>query len=261
MIDDDRPALPAAARAAAAEHLARLDSAAPGLVRGLHVIGSAVLDDYQPGRSDLDVVAELAREPNPADLAALAGAHTGPGIHVEALYVRPGELAGPPEEAAGGPWVNSGDFNATDRSFWLNPVTWLQLDRYRVTVRGDEPRPPVDMARVRDFCRGNLASYWASLLQQVELLLALRSPGEEMLAQSIMWVAFGPPRLWHTITTGEVVSKTRGAELAMSAWPDLAGPLRELVAVRAGAKRVLTTEHARAAVDLGRRILAEAGVS
>ncbi|MCP2262397.1 Nucleotidyltransferase domain-containing protein [Streptoalloteichus tenebrarius] len=253
-------ALSPAAAEAAAEHLARLDAAAPGLVVGLHVIGSAALGDHHPAVSDLDVVAELSREPDADDLAALAAAHTGAGVHVEALYLRAGELAGPPESASTGPWANDGSLNVTDRAFLLNPVTWLQLDRHRVTVRGDEPHPPVDLAAVRAFCQENLASYWAPLLQQVAVMMGLRGDDTPVLAEGVMWIAFGPARLWHTLRTDEIVSKTRAAELASAAWPDLAGPLRELAAARAGEPVSLTREHGRAALDLGRRILAEVEV-
>ncbi|SHG39687.1 hypothetical protein [Streptoalloteichus hindustanus] len=254
-------ALSPAAAEAAAEHLARLDAAAPGLVAGLHVIGSAALDDYRPGVSDLDVVAELIREPDADDLAALGAAHTGPGVHVEAVYLRAGELTGPPERASAGPWANDGELNVTDRAFLLNPVTWLQLDRHRVTVRGERPHPPVDAAAVHAFCRENLAAYWAPLLEQAAALLGLRGPGDPVLPTAVMWIAFGPARLWHTLRTGEVVSKSRGAELAAREWPDLADPLRQLVAARAGEPVPLTAEHGRAALEVGRRILAEADVA
>jgi hypothetical protein len=44
---------PTTARNAKA-HLGRLDDAVPGLVVGLYLIGSPMLDDYYPGHSDLD---------------------------------------------------------------------------------------------------------------------------------------------------------------------------------------------------------------
>ncbi|HEY0636087.1 MAG TPA: nucleotidyltransferase domain-containing protein, partial [Pseudonocardiaceae bacterium] len=54
----------ATARGRAEKYLVGLDAAAPGLVAGLHVVGSAALDDYRPG-SDLDLVVELAGAPYP----------------------------------------------------------------------------------------------------------------------------------------------------------------------------------------------------
>jgi streptomycin 3"-adenylyltransferase len=71
------------------------------------------------------------------------------------------------------------------------------------------------------------------------------------------WVGPGPARLWHTIATGEVVSKSRAGELAAAHWPDLAEPLLDIVAARAGRPVALTADHGRAAIELGRHILAD----
>lgn len=72
-----------------------------------------------------------------------------------------------------------------------------------------------------------------------------------------MWIATGPGRLWHTIRTGEIVSKSRAGELVAGRWPDLAGPLLDLVALRAGAPVEVTVAHGLAAVEAGRRVLAD----
>ncbi|MCP3798308.1 nucleotidyltransferase domain-containing protein [Allokutzneria sp. A3M-2-11 16] len=237
----------AAARAVALRFLATLDEAAQGLVTGLHVVGSAVLDDYRAGHSDLDVVVELSR---PADLAVLAAAHTGPGVEVEALYVREGELNGRVEDVAAGPWANLGAVTTTERSFQLNPVTWLQLAGPAETLRGPEPKPHVDVEAAKRFCRQNIAEYWAPLLDQAAAAAVLPPTAVE-------WIALGPPRLWHTVRTGEVVGKSQAGRIAAAHWPDLAAELDDVVAARAGRPRGLTAQHGKAAVELGQRVLHE----
>lgn len=226
-----------------------------GLVAGLHVVGSAVLEDYRDG-SDLDLVVELVREPAAADLEMLAAAHRAdPGI--EATYVPAGALALPVDDVPDGPWAADGELHTDSRCFQLNPVTWHQLARHAVSVRGalPVPGPPVEYGRLAAFCAGNLREYWAPLLDVVRRMIADRAPDEPADATAVQWMALGPARLWHTIRTGEVVSKTRAGELAAAHWPDLAPPLLEVVASRRGDPVALTTRHAAAAVTVGARIL------
>ena len=99
--------------------------------------------------------------------------------------------------------------------------------------------------------------FWEPLLEQSAVLLSGRQPGSPVLPDPVLWIALGPVRLWHTIRTGEVVSKGRGGELAAQHWPDLAEPLATMVEARAGKPVRLTVEHGEAALELGRRILAD----
>jgi hypothetical protein len=258
---EERATLPASAARVAEEHLHRLDAVAPGLVTGMHVVGSAALGDYHDGVSDLDVVAELSRAAGPDELAALAEAHAGPGFEVQATYVRAGELAGPVDEVVNGPWANEGRLRTQARSSDLNPVTWLVLARHAISVRGRRPKTRADVPAAQEFCRQNLASYWAPLLDQSAVLLAGREPGSPVLPDPVLWIALGPVRLWHTIRTGEVISKGRGGEVAARHWPDLAEPLGAMVQARSGGPVRLTVAHGEAALELGRRILADVQVN
>jgi hypothetical protein len=241
---------PTAARDAAA-HLTRLDDAVPGLVVGLHVIGSAMLDDYHPGHSDLDLVAEVAHPPDDTEFAAIAGAHQG--SRVETVYVTVGGLAGA-GEIQPSPWVRDGEAHR-DGSHDLHAVTRLQLACYSATLRGDRPALPKDVKAAKDYCRGNLVSYWLPEVDQADAVLATRAPDAPCAAE---WLGLGPARLWHTIRTDEIVSKSRAGALAAEHWPDLAAPLDDILAARAGRPVTLRTPHGHAAVELGRRILAEA---
>lgn len=92
-------------------------------------------------------------------------------------------------------------------------------------------------------------------MDQVDALLAGREPDAPADAGTVEWMALGPPRLWHTVRTGEIVSKTRAGELAAEHWPDLAAPLADVLAARRGEPAEFTTRHAVAAVTLGRRVV------
>ncbi len=175
---------PTAARDAMA-HLARLDDAVPGLVVGLHVIGSAMLDDYQPGHSDLDLVAEVAHPPGEAEFAAIAGAHQGDGLRVETVYVTVGGLAGA-GEIEPSPWVREGEAHR-DGSHDLHAVARLQLACYSATLRGDRPALPRDIEAAKSYCRGNLVSYWLPLVDTSESILATREPDTPVRPSGSAW--------------------------------------------------------------------------
>jgi streptomycin 3"-adenylyltransferase len=246
-----------AAAADVASHLARLDSLAPGQVRAVHVIGSAVLDDYHPGTSDLDLVIELAHDPSEADLRALLDAHVGAGAKVEGTYVASGKLADPASTVS---LINEGVVHFASKK--LHAVTRLQLAGYAATIRGDAPEIKPDVLAAQEFCRSNLVKYWKNWLTggpRIMLRYAPEPPTPGWL-WTVVWVGLGPARLWRTINTGEIVSKSRAGELAAERWPDLGEQLLDIVAERAGRDVRLGTEHGRTAVEVGRRIMAEVGV-
>jgi len=60
---------------AASEYVAAVDGEAPGLVEGLYLTGSAALDDFRPGASDVDFIAVTRARPTETDIAALERAH------------------------------------------------------------------------------------------------------------------------------------------------------------------------------------------
>lgn len=231
-------------------HAARVDARAPGLLTGLHVTGSATLDDFVPGVSDLDLVGVLSRPPDEADLAALAEAHAA-APDVDAVYVRPDDLTRPAAELVR-PWGRDGELRTTEPAN-ITPVLWDQLNRYSTTVRGERPAARVTADEVAGYCRGNLVAYWRPLVEQ---LGAAQDAGVTAPADTVLWIALGPARLWHTLRTGEIVGKSQATSAAAAHWPDLAAPLAALVEARHG-RAAVEPDHGLAAVELGRRILAD----
>ena len=243
---------PHAAQEAAA-HLERLDKIVPGLVTGFHLTGSATLDDFRPGASDLDVCIELAEQ---VDIAVLAPAHRGAASIVEGVYLPAGSLDGRYPLLSAVPWALSWP-DERDAYGQLQPVLQMSLARYSATLRGAPPSLPANPDDLRAYTRRNLVDYWLPLIEHAERRLPDFAAGEPVPTYQLVWLATGPARLWHNIRAAEIISKTAATELAAGHWPDLAGSLRDIVAVRAGQDVPLTVEHVRSAVLLGRRILAE----
>ncbi|WP_154697107.1 hypothetical protein [Lentzea guizhouensis] len=214
------------------EYLSLLDARLPGLVVGAQLHGSHVLDDVVFD-SDLDIVVELSAA---ASVPAVDG--------VDVVAVLAGDLERP---------VSS----VTPLAGEVTPVLWQQLRTVGQTVRGTRPSCPVTAAEVSAYCRANLVSYWKPQLDLDRAALRTVDQRIPVFREAVLWVGLGPARLWHTIRTGEIISKSRAGSLAASHWPDLAPPLLDLVRARRGEEVVLTPDHTAAALDLGSRILAE----
>ncbi|WP_434449616.1 hypothetical protein [Lentzea sp. E54] len=212
------------------EYLSFLDARLPGLVVGAHLHGSNVLGDVVAD-SDLDIVIELS---SAAEVPAFDGA--------DVAVVPAGSLEKPV-------------FEVTPLAGEITPVLWQQLRTVGQTVRGARPSCPGTAAEVEAYCRDNLISYWKRDFDRFREVLSSLDPQAPIPRDALLWVGLGPARLWHTIRTGEIVGKSRAGELAAARWPDL--PILDLVSSRRGADVPLTVAHARAALELFDRILAD----
>ncbi|BCJ35359.1 hypothetical protein Athai_28620 [Actinocatenispora thailandica] len=241
--------LPGEVQQAVSVFLAAVDAAAPGLVTGFYLVGSVALGDFHPtgaGRgpfstaSDIDFVAVLSRRTD-ADTAALAGAQA----RVVAERSRPSfdgcclteaELAAGPDGCPGVPCWQSGRFAPAGR-FAINPVTFCELARHGVAVRGRQPAELDvwhDPAALRAFTADNLRSYWRPAWRKG------RRPGPVRFAVGLtgwypVWTVLGVSRLHYTLATGEMTSKCGAGRYARESFdPRWHRILDESLALRTG---------------------------
>jgi hypothetical protein len=206
-----------------AERIARsfvddLNAAAPGLVRRVHVTGSAITDDWREGRSDVDLVVQCARFITPTEMGALDRLHRRrSGLDV--LYLTTEQLAAGPEVVTAAPQAIAGKFAAAKAGAQLSWVTWLELEA-GVTLDG----APVERffndtaVKAGAASRRNLRDYWLPLGRMAGIKFAALPPT----ASDMMWITLGPPRLVATIEQGRIFSKSDAGRLAADRWPDFA---------------------------------------
>jgi hypothetical protein len=249
-------------------YLEIVDSAAPGLLEGLYVVGSYALGDWHEATSDIDIVAVTAEPATEKDAGALLAAHTLlserlPRPYVDGPYLAWGDLPVAPATGLHRPWSLDGRFHHDGECFEINPVTWYTLATYGVTVRGPAVET-LDIAldvndRVR-FVVDNLASYWTEVADQ----LAAVAPEREFDAASFEWCALGALRLHYTAFTGDVISKSAAADYGIGVAPEqFHSLLRGAAAMRRSQvteRRVVASEM-RAAGDLIRWICADVAAS
>lgn len=202
------------------------DSAAPELIEGLYVVGSYALGDWQPGRSDIDVVAVTAEPATDADFGALRTVQAlltehQPVPHIDGPYVAWGDLIIAPATGLHRPWTLAGELHHDGECFEINPVTWYTLASYGVAVRGPAAETlhiGLDTeARVR-FVIDNLSTYWYQLAESVTV--ACEDPNAAFDLPSFEWCALGALRLHYTAFTGDVTSKRGAGEHGLVVTPD-----------------------------------------
>lgn len=195
--------------------LATFDEIAPGSVEGLYVVGSAALNDWQQGSSDIDIVAVTA-EPADEELAGtLLTAHAvyverHPAQSIDGPFVAWGDLVVPPQ-AITRPWTLDGTFHHDAECFEINPVTWFTLVRYGISIRGpaigDMPIPTDLDERIR-FVIDNAMSYWRGIHRDLVGAIGELAPAATLPSRIPEWCLLGTCRMLYTATTGDVTSKS-----------------------------------------------------
>lgn len=223
-------------------YLAHVDQLLPGVVAGFYVVGSVALGAYRHGRSDVDFVAVVERALGPSDLRRLRIQHVRSGLHTAAVAVRRGrspltgtcngvfiladDLAAPVSEIAPVASHTGHEFKTGATGSDVSPVAWKVLAERGIAVRGPEPSSlPLDPQPelLRSWNLGNLDSYWRPWASAVQ-----RSPRLRFGLRprwSTAWGVLGAPRLHHTISTGEVISKEAAGDYALDVFPPRWHPL------------------------------------
>ncbi len=109
----------------------------------------------------------------------------------------------------------AGSFAEASRSD-VNPVSWHELARHGITVRGPKLTSRkiwTDDAALRAFTHANLTSYWSGV---ADALAA--HPAEAGTPAMAAWCVLGVSRLHHVLATGSLTSKSGAGRHALRAF-------------------------------------------
>jgi hypothetical protein len=135
--------------------------------------GSLALGDYQPGRSDLDLIALIETTPAPAQRDDLQRVHQALhdqvplGRQLHCTYVARGEWAGPGRDHL--TWAHGEMFARP-----VTPVSRRELHLGGLVLLGPGPAtvvPPVSDQELADFIRADLRDFWYPHTEQADLWL------------------------------------------------------------------------------------------
>jgi hypothetical protein len=195
-----------------------VDAAVPELIQGLYLTGSVALDDFQDHGSDIDFVAVSARRPDDAGARGLASAHAlvrgkYPDLNFDGTHLTWSDLAAGPLACAPAPFNYEGKFEPSGR-FALDPVTWHELVGHSVALRGPALAGAQvwhDVAALRLWTLHNLTEYWRPWLAQYRDGGVAANGRHDLVA----WGVLGVARIHHTVTTGQIASKTQAGRYAL----------------------------------------------
>lgn len=215
--------------------LSLADEARPGLVEGLYLHGSLGFGEWYDGRSDVDYVAVLAERPDDATVELLREVHAELGTTFarppfDGFHLTWDDLRRSPSACPDLPCTQAGLFHEAER-LDVHPVTWHELARHGVTVRGPalaDVEIWTDDAELRRYTHDNLGSYWAETAESLA-----RFPAEAGKPDIVAWCVLGVCRLHHLLATGELTSKTGAGRYAITAFGEKWRPIvTEALAVR-----------------------------
>ncbi|HEV8557636.1 MAG TPA: aminoglycoside adenylyltransferase domain-containing protein [Actinophytocola sp.] len=200
-------------------YLKAADTAAPGLIEGLYLEGSAALDDFRPHTSDIDFVAVTAEPLDASGLAALARVHAGlpRRPHFDGVYLTWTDLARGPGPV---PHAHEGRLHPAGPTAH-NPITWHTLARYGIACRGPHPGTLAiwaDPHALTSWTDGNLDTYWRPWLTRAANLRSAFGL-YTLTPAATVWVVTGVTRLHYTLATLDITSKTDAAHYALTTFP------------------------------------------
>lgn len=196
---------------------------------GLYLYGSSVFGDYDPGVSDIDLLAVLPAELEPAEFGALAdmhaalvAAHPACDDRVEVLYLSRHALATFRTERNPITVISPGEpLNTKDAGIdWLMNW-WLILDHGK-TLFGPPPSAFIAPVSIDEFI-ASVRGHAFSWDQWVEHLETTKSHGYAVLTLC---------RTLYTVTHREHVSKARAAAWAAERHPEWGDLIRDALAWR-----------------------------
>src|SRR3954454_11073377 len=211
------------------------DERLPGLLEGLYLHGSLGFGEWYDGRSDVDYVAVLSHRPDTATTQALGRLHnhlseTFPRPPLDGSHVTWADLARSSSACPDVPCTLAGAFRIGRVD--IHPVTWHQLARHGLTMRGpqlDRVRVHADEHELREYTARNLEEYWTPQIER----LRHAPEADAAAAETVAWFVLGTSRLHHLLATHTLTSKTGAGHYAVAAFGQRWRPLvSEALAVR-----------------------------
>ncbi|TCO54952.1 nucleotidyltransferase domain-containing protein [Actinocrispum wychmicini] len=223
-------------------YLAVADRLLPGRVTGFYLVGSAALGAWRVDRSDVDFVVVVDGQVDVRRLRLLHGwgnvstaarslAHGRfdiPGT-MNGVFVASEDMRRPVTEIR--PLAShSGRSFKVGSGFDVNPVMWKVLLEKGMTVRGPAPDKlglDPEPTRLREWNLDQLHNHWRVF---AEKCMSDSPPRKPFVPPTKVAAArlFGPPRLHHTIATGNILTKEEAIEYAMDTFGPRWHPLLKL---------------------------------
>jgi len=229
-------------------YTASVDRECPSLLEGLYLYGSIALGDYSLALSDIDFIAVTAYPLQTGEITVLGDIHRSVARRfrkpeMNGIYVTWADIGRLPGEMAPIPYYHDRRMHAAGY-FELNLVTWFQLGRYGIRIRGpflEELDLEVDEARMIALMHENLDTYWQRWIDRAAKGgLSLPSLLAYWSKSKVEWGVLGITRLFYTFRERDTVSKAKAGEYAINVLPERWHRIvQECINVRRGVSKSL----------------------
>lgn len=205
--------IPTAAKDVLQQFLESINGVNPGFIKGMYLTGSIPLNDYRPGKSDIDFIILCNELPGGNDLFEIEELHKRiyrkfKTANLNGHYVTPRSLDVHHLQPSGTLYIQDGRMNVS--AFEMAPVTLYELRTTAITVCGipaDQLAISIELEDVNKFLFENMNTYWknwiathSSLLKRKLILILFPRLSE--------WAILGMARQLYTLKTGKITSKT-----------------------------------------------------
>ena len=235
---DNRIELPITARNIVELFTGEICNLEPGFIEGLYLTGSLTMNDFHPGKSDVDFLVLCKKLPDKQTAARIKHIHKSIGLR----YPRPG-LSGSYFAAAhictddpeSIPTISYYDGSLHYRNLDMAPVALAELKFNAFTVLGqDAGTLPVKITgkQLDDFLYRNIHSYWAKWIQR-HAAISNRGAALLLFPRLTEWAVLGVARQIYTLQTGRITSKKEAGSYCLTCLPDKFHPIiRQAIAIR-----------------------------
>jgi hypothetical protein len=207
-----------------------LDSAAPGLVDGLYIPGSISLNDFHPTKSDIDFIISCKELPDAMTASTLRKLHQGiqkryPKPDLSGCYIAIDSLLA--EDVSSIKVLSWHQRKMKFQFLEMAPVLLYELKNSALTLFGPDWKNlnvNIDRNVLNDFMLRNVSDYWQNWIDahsdwfRRKLLLWLFPGFTE-------WSVLGLARIYCTLQTGRIVSKTEGGNYCLEEIPSRFHPI------------------------------------
>jgi hypothetical protein len=196
-------------------YLSQIDQYFPKDEISVYLVGSIALDDYRPGKSDIDFVTIRDKLWQPSDLLRIKNIHKLLSKNrnypkFDGIYIVASDLKSHPDSCSP-PFVLDNKFHYSG-AFAANPITWKYLQEQALVLRGSKNLDvAIDSAAVKRWCGKNVESYWVKWLYKLKHQFPYNLMGLAM--SSSEWGVLGISRIYATITNDIILSKSDSSNL------------------------------------------------
>lgn len=207
---------------------------------GVYLIGSAVLNDWHYGKSDIDFIVIVNNSILKANITLLEKQIKTleakySNVKFEILYI-PISILGKCKEKVE-PILAYHDKKHSMSYFNFNPVTWYSLEKYGVVICG-RPVDELSIKTTKDelsaYVYENVNTYWATWAASAAKIFSIKGI-LSFTDWAVEWCVCGLSRMYYTLQEKDITSKSGAVEYMLNKSPhEYQKILKEAQAIRLG---------------------------